>query len=177
MPLDPPFDDCPSLPTDAFINEFLESVRQRRVLLACSAIQMLKTRGEQRVLEHRFACYFEERDGARALSFRGVFLHGVEPRCQVQQIPIVASRLHVMAAVFEAEACLPSRLRNLLLCPPKEGNLSIHDSVVYDAARFLCDLRAEDAEEVLRSGAGCHFQNTEGKALDVVRFGSLINDR
>jgi hypothetical protein len=82
-----------------------------------------------------------------------------------------------MAAVFEAEACLPSRLRNLLLCPPKEGNLSIHDSVVYDAARFLCDLRAEDAEEVLRSGAGCHFQNTEGKALDVVRFGSLINDR
>ena len=101
---------------------------------------MLETRGEQRVLEHRFTCYFVEREGARALGFRVMrylFLHGVEPRCQVQQIPIAASRLHVMAAVFEAEACRlgttlglrlaaaaapRARARSHLLCLPSRAD-------------------------------------------------------
>ena len=95
----------------------------------------------------------------------------------MQQIPVAGSRLHVVAAEVEGEARLPLRLLDLLLRPPEECNFGTLNCFVHDAAGLLCDLRREDAEEVLRASARGVLQNAKCEALDVVSFGCLLDDR
>ena len=102
---------------------------------------MRKPRCEQGVLEDRTSRYLAENESARAIRCsdggRLVVLNGFKPRCQMQQIPIVASRLHVVAAVLEAEAGLPACLRGLLLGPSEESDFGARDGVVNNAAGFF----------------------------------------
>ena len=95
----------------------------------------------------------------------------------MQQIPIVASRLHVVAAVLEAKAGLPACLRGLLLGPSEESDFGARDGVVNNAAGFFRDFWSEDAQEVLRSRASRLLQDAEGQALHMVRLGRLLDYR
>ena len=166
-----------SLSVDCLLNELLEAVRERRVPLACLSVEMLKPWREPRVLEDRTSSDLCNRGHLDRSRCRVLVFHGFQPGRQMQQVPVVGSRLHVVAAKLEGKASLPLRLLNLLCCPSEECNFGAPDCLVHDAAGLFRYLRGEDAEEVLRARARGVLQNAKCEALDVVSFGCLLDDR